>query len=383
MSDETFEILSQHEDVPFRLKNNFGGYISFRSERGRVLVRPGLMPRLQASAAAAMPLETGGLLVGRIFRDDIGRYATVVGFVEAPKGTGTAGHISMPSEMVADLKRQAAREHPTSDVIGWWHSHLGESRYSPTDKKTQSTWTDPENVGILVFGSYDKTIGIVHQGPEAVICHVDGQIAGEDAFPAQQPPPGEPAVRPQQPARPEPLPPNPLNQFGARPRTNPLSQLPMARRRSGPAAGGTPVGAVRLLFVVVVVMVMVLLTIMVMINSLSRKVDRRVPQWQNGDAATWFCISQSPARPWVYDCAARVGSPGVLHWISAGREVATGPTVAVTVDPGGRVDVALVVSDSTGSHQLGDQILEYVSAPSPTIATAAVTSLPPVFRPHG
>lgn len=428
MSDDGFEILSRSEDVPFRLKNNFPDYWSLRSERSRVLLQGDLMRDLQAAARRAAPLETGGLLVGRVFRDDQGRYAAVVDFVEAPPGTGTTGHIVMSSELITDLRRQAAREQPTSDVIGWWHSHLTESDYSQTDRMTQQTWTDPENVGILVYARPNGThIGKVHLGPDGDVCLTEGRIPGETrpAFPKpdnadrhleqlsleggpgavghlppvdhrspgqpgqpaqygqpgqygqhgqpaqleqpgpppDQPPPGH-SQTPDQPQAPEPghPPSNPPQRRSPGPPGRPPQRV--VPPPAAPAADRRPIDAPLVLVIITILILCLTLVVVLMLGSLSHKIDHRVSGWRGEDGATWFCVGQAPARAGLYDCTAEVRSPGTIHWLgAAGKEIATGPTTTVTVAPSGSVTVSLVVSDSTGRHDLGSQVLAYLGAP--------------------
>jgi hypothetical protein len=166
MTDPAFIVDSIHRDVPFRPRSSFGSYQQFTDRSGAVLVAPEISQRLREAARIARPFETGGLLAGRVFRDDHGRYAIVVGYVEAPSDAGRLSSFELTPEATDRLRADASCTHPEADVVGWWHSHGGPSDYSTTDLSQQSIWTQPESVGILVFAE-GRQWGAVHQGPDA------------------------------------------------------------------------------------------------------------------------------------------------------------------------------------------------------------------------
>ena len=168
MPDPTFTVEDVHQDAPFRPRSGFTDYCQFTDRSDTVLVAPEISQRLWEAARIARPFETGGLLAGRLFRDDHGRYVVVVGHVEAPSGSGRLSGFKLSPEATARLREDASRAFPAADVVGWWHSHGGPSNYSQTDLSQQCIWTQPESVGILVFADGQQW-GTVHQGPDARI----------------------------------------------------------------------------------------------------------------------------------------------------------------------------------------------------------------------
>jgi proteasome lid subunit RPN8/RPN11 len=124
------------------------------------------MTELRKAAERALPAETGGLLAGRIFRDEAGPYTVLLGFAEAPLGAGSPGQFVMSPQDTYLLKEQLARAEPACDVVGWHHSHSRPMLYSSVDLANQRLWSDPQQVGVLVYASGDE-FGVVYQGPNS------------------------------------------------------------------------------------------------------------------------------------------------------------------------------------------------------------------------
>jgi proteasome lid subunit RPN8/RPN11 len=151
MTDPGFKIEGIHQAVPFRPRVAFDGYHLFINGDTAVLVGPSAARGMRTAACKARPLETGGLLSGRALRDADGHYVIVSGFAEADSGSGRAAAFEISPQATARLREESSRADPTADVVGWWHSHLRPSHYSQTDLTTQSMWSQPDSVGLLVF----------------------------------------------------------------------------------------------------------------------------------------------------------------------------------------------------------------------------------------
>src|ERR1700722_20401940 len=166
MGESDFEIIEHAFDVPFRTRNVNAGHIAFRAGDLDVYVMADVASRAGQWAGDALPRETGGLLAGRILRDNAGQYVVVTGIACAPAGAGGMGRFSLSPEETDQLRRALARDHPSADVIGWWHSHTAPSVYSATDRANQAIWTDPRNVGLLVFAQ-GAPWAAVYVGPQS------------------------------------------------------------------------------------------------------------------------------------------------------------------------------------------------------------------------
>lgn len=151
MGEADFEIIEHAFDVPFRTRNVHSGYVTFRADDLDVYVTPAVASRAREWARDALPRETGGLLAGRILRDNAGQYVVVTGIACAPAGAGGMGAFSLSPDETERLRRTLSQDHPSADVIGWWHSHVAPSSYSSTDRSNQAIWSDPRHVGLLLF----------------------------------------------------------------------------------------------------------------------------------------------------------------------------------------------------------------------------------------
>ena len=319
MTDPAFTVEGVHQEAPFRPRSGFTGYCQFTDQSGAVLVAPGISQRMWEAARIARPFETGGLLAGRVYRDDHGHYVIVVGYVEAPSGTGRPSGFELSPEATARLRADVSRTFPAADVVGWWHSHSGPSDYSQTDLSQQRIWTQPESVGILVFAE-GRRWGAVHQGPDARLlsgpAHVpvrseDHQSRGD--------------VRA-------------LNSATAGPATHRPSELAITARHAGTAL---PLRVLLACFALVALLAMVTSVIVLgqvaegqrrlpaQIGQILRASPRRI--WLN-----WSCISQLAANTFV--CAADLSDPSAaVEWQLDGRIVSRNQ-VAIIRLPTANVD---------------------------------------------
>lgn len=161
-----FAILEARDMLPWRSRRAFAKYVAFSGDRGNVFIKPGLLAMMRARAEQALPAETGGLLAGRVFRDERGAYSVVLNFGEAPPGAGGPGQFRVTPEGTYVLKERLAEIEPACDVVGWFHSHPSPMQYSATDFANQRLWSDPQHVGVLIFARGEE-FGLVYQGPDA------------------------------------------------------------------------------------------------------------------------------------------------------------------------------------------------------------------------
>lgn len=160
-----FEVVERGSGLPARPREYFGPALSFgESGIGVVLVEQGAGAALRNAAELANPRETGGLIVGRRFRDSHGDYVAILNFVQTPPEDGSSGRMVMSARRISDLRATAAQSYPSMDVVGWWHSHSAPSQFSSIDFATQRLWTDSQHVGLLVFGS-GRPWAIAYLGP--------------------------------------------------------------------------------------------------------------------------------------------------------------------------------------------------------------------------
>jgi proteasome lid subunit RPN8/RPN11 len=327
MGEAEFEIIEHAFDVPFRARNVHSGYVRFRADDLDVYVTPAVASRAREWARDALPRETGGLLAGRILRDDAGQYVVVTGIACAPEGAGGVGAFSLSPEETELLRRALSQHHPSADVIGWWHSHGAPSQYSSTDRSNQAIWTDPRHVGLLVFA----------RGTPWAALYVGPQSRG----------PFQPSEPPQPSGPPQPSEPfQVLDRYGPQ---------PPSRGNRGPRASGDPKARRRMaLTALIAVMALAIIALLV-------KEFRPAAAHQSAVLPTvgsvalsgtgsldWSCrISPHGATPLARCHAQPRGAVQSIKWYEnkSGTVRASGPDARLYLQPGTNV-VRIVITYS-------------------------------------
>jgi proteasome lid subunit RPN8/RPN11 len=193
VDNSEFQIVERRFDAPFRKRSLHAGCDTFRAADLQVYMLPGVTARLRQQAAQARPRETGGLLAGRILRDDEGRYVVLTGMAVAPPDAGDVGQFNLSPAETETLRRTLSAQDPSADIVGWWHSHSRPSHYSTTDRRNQAVWADPCHVGLLVFAEGTPWANL-YVGPQ---CQGPFPPERPPASRAGQPTPGRGRVKPQ------------------------------------------------------------------------------------------------------------------------------------------------------------------------------------------
>ena len=165
---------------PHRPRSAYVGHEVFGHGDGAVLVEPEVARDLRSAAEFASQERriAGGLLYGRGWADDEGRYLVVDGFLETGPGENRGSHISRDgydSFTLSDadlrlLREDAARMYSAALEVGWWRTLAGPGEFGPRDFAAQGELVGPGGVGLLVFGS-GLDWGTAYLGP-------GGQVPG-------------------------------------------------------------------------------------------------------------------------------------------------------------------------------------------------------------
>lgn len=144
-------------------------YRVYRARSGlEVAVPEHLVERGVEHCRRMRPLEWYGALVATRHEDDLGRHIVVRGLVLDPSAKATSSRVESTTASEATLRRVAALYYPDAHIIGWCHGHppgIG-AFYSSTDRENQSSWAEPDAIGI-VFEAEDPKQLAVFRGPKS------------------------------------------------------------------------------------------------------------------------------------------------------------------------------------------------------------------------
>jgi proteasome lid subunit RPN8/RPN11 len=143
------------------------GYVVYSGAAGFEVAIPELVvERMLAFGRQASPREWYGLVIGRLYEDEVGRHVVVVGIVPDPEADANRGFVQTSFDSELRTRLSARQLFPDGIPIGWVHGHVRYgARYSSTDFRNQATWTRSHSIGIVVDPFCEPNLG-VYRGPE-------------------------------------------------------------------------------------------------------------------------------------------------------------------------------------------------------------------------
>ena len=192
----TFRAVSHsYTTLPFRKRPTENpAYVRFADPDGEtraveVFVKNDVIKSMRQIADRSWPDEAIGLLAGRACRDADGTY-TIIDAVEAATADeceATPGSVHLSGPGSATIRERLARQHPTLDPDGWFHSHpYSDAFFSSQDLTEQATWPDPYNVGIVLGDRRGHRTLNIYTGPHAHrLTRIDAN--GTDPLPTPHP----------------------------------------------------------------------------------------------------------------------------------------------------------------------------------------------------
>lgn len=164
-------------ELPSRPRSAYVGHEAFGHGDGAVLVDPEVARDLRSAAELARQERriTGGLLYGRSWTDEAGRYLVVDGFLEAGPGENKDDRIhrdggdqfALSAADLHLLREDADRMYTAALEVGWWRTLPGSGEFGPRDFVSQLELVPPGGVGLLVFGS-GLEWGTAYLGPDGL-----------------------------------------------------------------------------------------------------------------------------------------------------------------------------------------------------------------------
>ena len=164
-----------YSNLPFVSRPaNRKDFLVFVSERDgfEALIHSNVKEAISEKAQRALPNETIGLLAGRVLRDERGPYTLVLAAEGArlDEIDATPSHVRISANGHAQVRGRLEKSAYGLDLIGWYHSHpTFPARFSSVDVTEQSTWRDPNHIGMVISGIDRATPFGVYRGPEALL----------------------------------------------------------------------------------------------------------------------------------------------------------------------------------------------------------------------
>jgi proteasome lid subunit RPN8/RPN11 len=150
-----------------------GDFVAFHAmgDGFRAYVHQDVLAYVERETRKAAPDEAIGLLAGRTCHDPAyGPYTLVMAADGARAEEVDAGpsHVHISAFGHASVRQRLEALHPDREIVGWYHSHPHfAAEFSHIDRAEQSTWANPNHVGIVVSGSEKNEPFGVYRGPGA------------------------------------------------------------------------------------------------------------------------------------------------------------------------------------------------------------------------
>ncbi len=129
-----------------------------------------ILKKIDEEAMQAQPVEIIGLLAGRVLQDARGPYTLVLASHGAKREEteATPSLVGISAQAHAKIRHTLETTAYGYDIIGWYHSHPRfPARFSSVDVVEQSTFKDPNHLGIVISGLDEPEPYGVYRGPRS------------------------------------------------------------------------------------------------------------------------------------------------------------------------------------------------------------------------
>lgn len=160
-----------HPSLPFRERPEPSAeYARYSSGRDsfEAIITQSVLDEIYEQSLNAKPDEIAGLLAGRTWQDTNGPYTIILAAGLATKQyvESSASRVKVSGAGVSEVRQRIETAHWSMDILGWYHSHPTYTAYfSSVDESEQATWTDPNNIGIVISCIPNEERFGVYRGP--------------------------------------------------------------------------------------------------------------------------------------------------------------------------------------------------------------------------
>ena len=145
------------------------GFHCFRRDGFEAFVHVAkVLRRIAHWARQRRRVEVIGVLVGRAYQDECGRYVIITDVLLAENSDSHPSRVGTTPQDCASFVRAMKNKFPAAEIVGWFHSHIFDLHdYSSIDRRNQASWDEPHNLGLLVVVGEDETRVHAFRGPES------------------------------------------------------------------------------------------------------------------------------------------------------------------------------------------------------------------------
>ena len=93
----------------------------------RVLIKNKAYINIINQLSSSLEKEMGGVLIGNIYKDNIGPYLEISDIIEATNSDSTISSLTFTSDTWSNISQTRERKYPEEKIVGWYHSHPGHS----------------------------------------------------------------------------------------------------------------------------------------------------------------------------------------------------------------------------------------------------------------
>ncbi len=94
-----------------------------RSAGFQVVMRQSALNEIHDHGLETPHVEVCGVLIGGVYRDDLGQYLHVRHVVRGESSESTAGSVTFTSETWDEIHRLMEQQYPDERILGWYHTH--------------------------------------------------------------------------------------------------------------------------------------------------------------------------------------------------------------------------------------------------------------------
>lgn len=182
-------VTSHSEEALIFRERDFWGATHFGPDEDgfEVLVMPDAAVAMQRGTEASAPNEAFGILMGRVYRDRTGPYTLVTGAVYGMPTSHSPVRVNLSDVAMMQLRRQAVRQFPAAEEVGWTHSHPSPSGYSSVDLNEQKTWPGANDIGIVTYMTLrpGEPWGQAYRGPTSINLRMSRRSRSSGRMPTQ------------------------------------------------------------------------------------------------------------------------------------------------------------------------------------------------------